>query len=42
MVVSTFLRRFKVAVSQLSAKPIPSMQSVLKPMDGIQLLLSRR
>jgi hypothetical protein len=28
------LRRFKFALSPLLAKPVPSMQSVLKPIDG--------
>jgi hypothetical protein len=43
IVVATILRRFKVALSPLSAKPIPSMQAVLKPMDGkINLLISSR
>lgn len=43
IIVSTLLRRFKFELSPLSAKPVPSMQSVLKPIDGqINLLISAR
>ncbi|EFX88386.1 hypothetical protein DAPPUDRAFT_311388 [Daphnia pulex] len=43
IIVSTLLRRFKFTLSPLSANPVPSMQSVLKPVDGqINLLISAR
>ncbi|XP_057376934.1 cytochrome P450 4C1-like [Daphnia carinata] len=42
IVVSTFLRRFRVASPPTAAEPIPSMQGVLKPINGITLQVYRR
>lgn len=42
IVVSTFLRRFRVSLSPTAAKPVPSMQSALKSLNGITLQISSR
>ena len=36
------LRRFKWSVSPLCKKPIPSWQLVLKPLHGIELVITSR
>jgi len=42
VILSTLIRRYKFQLSPLSPRPIPSFQGVLKPMNGMHIVISKR
>jgi cytochrome P450 len=42
VVLSSLLRRYRFGLSPQSKKPVPSYQAVLKPINGIHLVISKR
>ena len=42
IVISTLLRRFKFSLSPSISNPIPSYQLVLKPLNGMNLIVTQR
>merc|ERR1712071_606672 len=42
VILSTLIRRYKFQLSPLSPRPIPSFQGILKPMNGMHIVISKR
>ena len=42
VVLSTIVRRFEFSVTPNLKRPVPTFQTVIKPMDGIELIVQSR
>jgi len=41
-ILSTLIRRYRFELSSMSPRPIPSFQGILKPMNGVHIVFSKR